>query len=65
MGLAETGREAMVEQGPFAVGLGEDARGGLEVVGFVLLLVVIRGGRTGICVLPSKQVWEPKRCAAV
>ena len=33
VGLAETGREASVEEGPFAVGLGEDARGGLEEIG--------------------------------
>ena len=33
----------------------------MVMVGFVLLLVVIRGGRIGICVLPSKRVWEPKK----
>jgi hypothetical protein len=33
----------------------------MVMVGFVLLLVVIRGGRIGICVLPSKRVSEPKK----
>jgi hypothetical protein len=33
MGLVETGGASLVELGPFAVGLGEDAGGGLEEVG--------------------------------
>ena len=38
-----------------------DIDGDGVMVGFVLLLVVIRGGRIGICVLPSKWVSEPKK----